>query len=119
MSNSINTLEFLERIFQFTLAHTSVTEDGQVFEKREAVGRINNIKLEIHPNDHPPPHLHIRSPEINAKVAILTGEIIRGSLDRKTHLKVKYFLNLNKKMVVDTWNNLRPTNCLVDRIEKF
>ena len=43
-------------------------EDGKEFliEIRELVARVNGLKIEIHPNEHPPPHFHVKTPKVNA-----------------------------------------------------
>jgi hypothetical protein len=56
-------------------------QDGEYFllETKQLVTRLNGLRIEIYSNEHPPPHFHVRSPEIDASFAIedcrqLTGQ---------------------------------------------
>jgi len=41
------------------------------------------IAIYLYYEDHPPPHVHARYAEHRAKVSILTGEVIEGTLPRR------------------------------------
>jgi hypothetical protein len=109
-------LKILNYKLTLALTYTIITEDGHVAEIRQLVTRIDNLKLEIYPNEHPPPHFHVISNDFNVSINIENCEIIKGQLDSKTYKKVKYFFDSNKKDLIAMWNHLRPSNCPVGLI---
>lgn len=80
---------------------------------KQLIERLAGLKVEIYPDEHAPPHFHIKSPEINASFAIedcclLDGNAPRGALD-----KIKYWHKHSKKKLIEAWNSTRPTYCQV------
>ena len=49
-----------------------IEDDGEeiLLENKELVARVNGLKIEIYSNEHPPPHFHVKSPNINASFSI-------------------------------------------------
>lgn len=106
-------LEFrLKHILQFV----EIDHAGQPIEKRYLITRIGNIKLEVFPNEHPPPHFHIKSPDMNATFEIVSGKLLTGQVDSQIRKKVEYFHTTHKRTIIDVWNKLRPDNCPVGKI---
>jgi hypothetical protein len=117
--NDWDDLELLELKLRIALEKTDVDEHGNVIERRYLIRRIRNIKIEIYPNEHPPPHFHITSPDINATLSIVECELLTGSLNSKIFKQIKYFHTLNKDHLIEVWNRLRPENCKVGKIKKL
>jgi hypothetical protein len=111
-----NDIKGLERFLNHVFSNTVVLESGQVVEQRAEVGRSGNLKFEIYPNEHPPPHFHVKSPELNVSISILDCRIIKGQLSKSDLKKMQYFYRLNRKKLIGTWNLLRPTDCSVGLI---
>ena len=90
-------------------------ENGTEFliEIRQLVARVNGLKMEIYANEHPPPHFHVKSPNVNASFTIESCEKLEGSLDPKDFKKVKFWHKSAKQLLVNAWNDTRPTNCTV------
>lgn len=79
-------IEKLEKALSYEFNNTIIHTDGSVVEQRRLVDVLDRLKIEIYPNEHPPPHFHVLSKDFNVSIDILTGEIIRGKLngdDRK------------------------------------
>jgi hypothetical protein len=112
--------EELLRQLEFRLKHTmefvEIDHAGQPIEKRYLIRRIGNIKIEVYPNEHPPPHFHIKSPDVNATFEIVSGTLLTGQVDSQTRKKIEYFHSMNKSAIIDVWNKLRPENCPVGKI---
>ena len=89
---------------------------GFGYEQRKLVGRVNGIKIEIYPNEHVPPHFHITSPELSATFEVETCDLVKGNADSSTYKKIRDFHSRNRDLIIETWNNLRPTNCKVGPI---
>jgi Domain of unknown function (DUF4160) len=45
--------------------------------------QLSNCKIYIYPGDHNPPHFHIKGPNSNALVDMVTLKVIRGAASRK------------------------------------
>ena len=111
-------LRVLERNLKMIIGYTTITPDGKVVETRQLVDRVDNIKLEIYPNEHPPPHFHVNSSSFCASFSILDGEQLTGSLKSKDLKKVKNFQKKNRDMLIKVWNELRPSDCPVGPIKR-
>jgi hypothetical protein len=44
------------------------------------VGRIEGVKIQIYPDEHPPPHFHAEFAEFRAVIEIDTLRVMKGSL---------------------------------------
>lgn len=109
-------LHQLELRLRHTLEFVEIDQGGQPIEKRYLISRIGNVKIEIYPDEHPPPHFHIKSPDLDATFEIVTCNLLMGHVDSQTKKKILYFHSTNKSTLIDVWNKLRPENCRVGRI---
>ena len=89
--------------------------DGELLllENKQLVERINGLRIEVYPNEHPPPHFHVKSPEINASFAIEDCRQLMGNISAQAAQKVKYWHGFSKQKLIEAWNSTRPTNCVV------
>jgi Domain of unknown function (DUF4160) len=69
---------------------------------------IDGISILMWPNDHNPPHFHVRFAGKTGKFDIATGVMIKGTLNRKTVKKVRTWTIANQAMLLQAWNNFRP-----------
>ena len=69
---------------------------------------IDGITILMWPNDHPPPHFHVRFAGKTGKFDIATARMIKGTLDRKTVRKVQAWTIANQAMLSQAWSNSRP-----------
>lgn len=90
-------------------------DDGELvlIEIRQLVERVNGLKIEIYSNEHPPPHFHVKSPNISAIFSIESCERLEGKINSQDYKKVKYWHQAAKALLIETWNSTRPTNCTV------
>ena len=67
--------------------------DGEEFliEIRQFVDRLNGLKIEIYPNEHAPPHFHVKSPTIDASFTIEECALLQGNIDNGNYRKVKFW----------------------------
>lgn len=61
------------------------------------------IAIYLYYEDHPPPHIHARYGEHEAKVDITTGEIIEGSLPRRAARLVAEWVAEHATEVTACW----------------
>ena len=45
--------------------------------------QLSNCKIYIYPGDHNPPHFHIKGPNSNALVDLVTLKVIKGAASKK------------------------------------
>lgn len=90
------------------MSMTIVHEDGCVYESRKLIERVEGMKIEIYPNDHNPPHFHVRGPGVDAKLSIEDGSLIKGKISSKDLKKIQYFYKFRRSQLIQDWNSLRP-----------
>lgn len=90
-------------------------EDGELIllEIRQLVNRVNGLKIEIYPNEHAPPHFHVKSPNVNASFTIDSCKLLNGTISSKDKDKIEYWHLHSKPLLIEVWNDTRPTNCTV------
>ena len=68
---------------------------GPLYETRESIGRVENMRIFIYSNDHNPPHFHVQSNDrnVDAKFKIENGEYISGRIEQREIKKVLAFYN--------------------------
>lgn len=94
----------------------SVVElDGklQLLHIKALVARMDGLKIEIYPDEHPPPHFHVRSANINASFRIDDCTKIEGELSGSQLKKIRYWHGYSKQVLIQKWDEMRPTECAV------
>ncbi len=87
-----------------------------VIEIKAYVASIGGLKIEIYPNEHTPPHFHVKSPKIDASFRIDNCECIEGKVSSGIYNIILYwYTNGAKALLIDKWNSTRPTNCVVGK----
>ncbi|QHJ13979.1 hypothetical protein FX988_04260 [Paraglaciecola mesophila] len=108
--------EYCEMLYHLLTGPFSIwEEDGElvVIEIRQLVEKIGGLKIEIYSNEHPPPHFHVKSANINASFTIEDCFKLNGKIDSSDYKKIKYWHKRAKTRLIEAWNNTRPTNCIV------
>jgi hypothetical protein len=92
-----------------------VEDDGEEFllENKGLVDRVNGLKIEIYPDEHAPPHFHVKSPNINASFSIESCTKLKGKISSKDLSKIRYWYKHSKPLLIDVWNSTRPSGCEV------
>jgi hypothetical protein len=84
------------------LNSTAFTPDGEIIETKELVASVGDLKIEVYPKDHYPPHFHVvsKSRGINARFDLHTLEVLSvksGELRGKDTKKYKSSLRCTQK----------------------
>jgi hypothetical protein len=68
--------------------------------------KFGNARVVMYPKDHKPPHVHVISPEGEAKFDIQTFEclFVRG-FSKKDIRRMKEFLSARKKNLMEAWDD--------------
>jgi len=83
---------FLEKVINFGRFDPEL---GFYFTK-EQVGKVRKMKLEIYPNDHTPPHFHVKSNDksIDAKYLLADGEFYSGTISTRDGKAIEEYYNI-------------------------
>jgi hypothetical protein len=103
-------------ILRMLFEYHSVWTDGRLLSIRALVGYVNGLRIEIHPNEHPPAHFHVRSGEIDASFAIEDGRFLKGTIGAREQDLVKFWYRYSRPKLVQAWNETRPSDCPVGPI---
>ena len=96
----------------------SVWHDGQLYSIRQLVGRAEGLHIHVFANEHPPPHFHVKSPDVDAIFTIDDCTFIRGNIDGREKRLVKWWYDRTRPQLVAAWNTTRPANCTVGPINE-
>lgn len=86
-----------------------------ILENRHLVERLCGLKIEVYSNEHPPPHFHVTSPNINASFSIGDCQLLKGDISNKDKAKVEFWHSHAKTLLIEAWNSTRPVNCAVGK----
>lgn len=79
----------------------------------ERVDTVRGMRIYIYPNEHSPPHFHVRSANVNASFSINDCTRLEGEISNKDYRKIRYWFDSSKPKLIDTWDKTRPTDCIV------
>lgn len=108
LDNASNLDEATEALFILLSGGYSIWDDGEIYSVRHLVSKVGNIKVEVYPNDHMPPHFHIRSPDLNAALRIDNCELIVGKLTGQQNALIRRWHRNFQQMLQTAWNRTRP-----------
>ncbi|MEW6047229.1 MAG: DUF4160 domain-containing protein [Bacillota bacterium] len=103
----------LERSFQFG----PIMPDGRLKLEEALVDHIDGLKVEIFAREHPPPHFRVSYQGRSGIFDICTGEPLQADELRKWHRNIKKWHAANREKLIEAWNERRPTDCPVGRVE--
>ena len=113
--NEAQTLEDLALILKDLLSRHSVL-GGQILEIKALVDIYEGLRNEIYPNEHPPPHFHVKASNIKASFAVEDCTLLEGSLNNREHVLIMWFHRMGREKLIEKWNRMRPTDCPVGPI---
>lgn len=83
-------------------------------EERQLVDRVRGLKIEIFGKEHPPPHFHVSSCDVNASFAIDDCRLINGTAPSGNALRaIQYWHKNARQNLMEIWNATRPDGCSV------
>ncbi|KKR05298.1 MAG: hypothetical protein UT33_C0011G0007 [Candidatus Peregrinibacteria bacterium GW2011_GWC2_39_14] len=108
----VKLIEWLEFSNQLTdiFPRLKVLDDGRVYEVKELIGKINALKFYIYPQDHNPPHFHVKSKngDIDVSFRLDNGLYVKGNIKNKADLKrIEYFYEQRRTIMIVKWNDFK------------
>lgn len=91
----------------------SVWSDGSLYSIRQLVERLRGLRIEVHANEHAPPHFHVTGPDVDATFAIADCAYLQGNIDGREERLVRWWFERSRPLVIAAWNATRPSNCPV------
>ncbi len=81
----------LEELLEQWIDTTAIWTDGRVYKIKGLVDSINDLQINVWPDDHNPPHFHVKSTQrnINATFFLDTLELRTDSVNTITNKDVK------------------------------
>ena len=108
--------EMAEVLFDLLNGGFSVWTDESLYCIKQLVAIQKGLKIEIRPKEHPPPHFHVKSADLNASFTIEDCEMLSGDLEGRNVSLIKWWHKRSKKKLVEIWNATRPSDCPVGPI---
>jgi Domain of unknown function (DUF4160) len=106
-------LDNLAEILANLISTCKVYPDGEVWENKLLVKKIDGLSVHIYSGEHPPPHFHVKCSGMEASYCLKSCDLLKGTLGNKKDKIVRYFFKDHKDKLVDIWNNNRPGDCSV------
>jgi hypothetical protein len=90
-------------------------QDGELIllEIKARVDKVSGMSIEIYPKEHAPPHFHVRSATVDASFRIDNCALLDGKIAKHDYNKIRYWHQHAKPILIERWNSLRPTQCVV------
>lgn len=85
-----------------------ILPNGELYSIKVRVDRVNGLRVIIRPNDHPPPHFHVRGQDFDASFDIESGALRIGQINPTDFQKIKWWHKRAKGKLLDIWNRTRP-----------
>jgi len=76
------------------------------------------LKIEIYSKEHPPPHFHVISGNKKASFEIDNCSLmVNSGFDGRKIRNIEEWFKRSRNKLIEVWNNTRPTDCVVGKIE--
>jgi hypothetical protein len=100
---------------QYAFGGVQYDEDGFQRAIVAAGWQVDDCRMQLHSNDHEPPHLHFflkGDPNHEIRISLETGEPLPGEdltpeLRKRLRKKVVPFMSVNKAMLLEKWAETR------------
>lgn len=80
------------------------------------VARFHGIKIEVFANEHPPPHFRVKTNAGTGNFSIDTCEPLHGAdAVMRRHREIKRWHEKNRQLLINRWNETRPSDCTVGK----
>ena len=74
------------------------------------------IAIQMYYDDHPPPHIHVKYNEYQARFAIETGALISGNMPERARRLVQEWIELRRPALTENWRRMEAGQQM-ERIE--
>lgn len=115
--NKINSFEKFEIQLNQFLNSGAYIYNNNFINTKHLITTLNNIKIEIYSNEHPPPHFHVKTNNYRASLSIEDCSILENSgFSKKVIKNIQDWFKHSKIDLIRVWNETRPSDCAVGKI---
>lgn len=102
----------IEILINRYINQTNVWDDGTFMFIKQQLGKVRNMTIEMYPNDHNPPHFHVKARDlsIDVKFTIEKCELLKGTISRKDRIRVEEFWKDNWDLLNRFWQEKVSNN---------
>ncbi len=93
--------------------HENNDGSTSVLSQRALVERVKGLTIIINPNEHPPPHFHVKYSGNNISFCIEDCSLRAGNIGNRELKIIRHWHKSSKSKLIQKWNDTRPTNCSV------
>lgn len=105
--------EYLDSILHGPCRIEELAGSLLLVEERKLVDHVRGLKVKIFGDEHPPPHFHVESSDVDASFTINDCRLINGTVSGKELRAIQYWHKLARPHLVNVWNTTRPDGCSV------
>jgi len=107
IKNATNLEQLAKPLQELLSGPYAVWPNGQLICIKVLVERVNDLRIEIRPNDHPPPHFHVLGQNFDVSFEIESGDLRKGRIDPSHFQKVKWWYTHAKPKLSEIWLKTR------------
>ena len=97
----------------------AVWVDGSLYEVKQLVARVKGLEIHVFAKEHPPPHFHVKSADVDAVFTVDDCTFLSGNIDGREQRLVRWWYERTRPLLIRTWNATRPTDCPVGPIDEI
>jgi len=99
-------MDNLERWLNRYLNKGVIWPDGSVGFTKELIGKVKSYKIEMYPNDHNPPHFHVKSRDgsFDACFTLDDCSLLKGEVGRDDYKRIRAFFKDSRDDLWMYWN---------------
>ena len=116
-ANEATSLEDLaELLSELLVGGYSVSPRGDLYYIKQLVARVRGLRIHVYAREHPPPHFHVESADVDATFTIDACKYLGGNIDGREVRLVEWWYAHAKPALIAAWNVSRPSDCPVGPI---
>lgn len=91
--------ENIADLLEIHLNSTKISNDGQIYKVKHYIASVGDLRIEVYPKDHFPPHFHVISKQrgLNVRIDLYTLKLLsvkKGKARQKDVRKVQHFFEV-------------------------
>lgn len=90
-----------------------VDDQGRRLLLERKVDQIGDLKIIVYSDEHPPPHFLVKCSEGSCRFEIADCSPLDNKGLEKYFRNIRQWHKKNKQLLINTWNNARPSDCPV------
>jgi hypothetical protein len=110
INDAVDLVQLTKSLQELLSGPYAISPDEDLYCTKARVDRIDDLRVVIRPNDHPPPHFHVIGQDFDVSFEIESGILLEGRIDPPHYQKVKWWHKRAKQILNRIWENTRTTD---------